>query len=82
MVRPLTESEWSRISRYRVLEAEALKAAAACKEDHSRNAYQTIAAGWSKLISDIEEMARHEEERDLEFFPPPARARIGKILGK
>ena len=80
MVRPLTETEWSRVSRYRVLEAEALKAAATSRSEHTREAYKTIATGWAKLIADIEGLARHEDE--FEFFPPPARAPTGKRLTK
>ena len=75
-----TDGECERIARYRRLEAEALRAAAACKHVQTRDAYKTIAVAWAKLISDIEEMARHEDEFEPNFFPPPVRPHTGKTV--
>ena len=81
MVRCLTDAELERISRYRQLEAEALKAAAKSKNAQTRDAYQTIAVAWARLIADIEHIALHDElddPQDFDFLPPSEGQRRGK----
>jgi len=85
MVRSLNDAELERIFRYRLLETEALRAAATCRNPATSDAYKTIAVAWAKLIADIEHIAEHEEpdySRDFEFMPPPERQRAGKPLRK
>ena len=85
MVRSLTDAELERIFRYRQLQAEALRAAAACRNTATSDAYKTIAAAWAKLIADIEHIAEHEElddPHDCDFMPPPQLQRAGKRLPK
>ena len=85
MVRSLTDAELERIFRYRQLETEALRAAAACRNTATSDAFKTIAAAWAKLIADIEHIAEHEElddPRDFDFMPPPERQRARRLLNK
>ena len=85
MVRSLTDAELERIFRYHQLETEALRAAAACRNTATSDAYKAIAAAWAKLIADIEHIAEHEapdDSRAFDFMPPPQLQRAGKRLPK
>lgn len=85
MVRSLTDAELERIFRYRQLEMEALRAATACRDTVTRDAYKTIAEAWAKLISNIEHIAEHEEPdyaHDFDFMPLPERQPARKPLNK